>query len=364
MKLQADLNFKDFQFQPKNSINFFRLNGKANLDQQKLSIPGLNVNSNGGQITLKGKADKFTSYVLGLGNVLYADLSLSSKQFDLSPYFGKREGLKPQKAKPSKRNNKPKNAGVLNDDLDITLRYTADNLKIKGLQTSRALIVAEYKKKVMNLKEVRMDLCGGSLNATGKLYNMRSLHSEIKVSGVNVTSLFSQMENFGQEAIKAEQLAGTLDFFAHLGAELDGDKKLLPQSLLGEVNLHLADGKLMNFEPLKNISNYVFRNRDFSDISFTAINEKFHLKGQAMKIDEMELASNVINLFVDGVFRFDKGNSLVNILVPWSSFKHRSKDYEAKASGESASETKGVKLHFSGPPKKMKMGVGHKKVDF
>jgi len=208
-----------------------------------------------------------------------------------------------------------------------------------------------------------MNLCDGQLKAEGKLSNMKNLISEIQINNMNVSSLFEQMNNFGQESIRAEHLAGTLNLKGKFNANLNEHKQIIGSSMSGEIALVLLNGRLMNFEPLQNISKYVFRNRDFKDINFTEINEKFYLKGQAMKIEEMELASDVMNLFVSGVFHF-KENSTINILVPWSNLKHRGKDYEAKSTGQLASDAKGIKLNFSGPSKKMKMGVGYKKVNF
>jgi hypothetical protein len=228
---------------------------------------------------------------------------------------------------------------------------------------SQATIRADYLRHVLHLRQVDMNVCGGKLEAKGKLANMKRLSSEMDVRNVDVNKLFEQMNNFGQESIRAEHLAGTLNMKGKFSADLDEQKQIQGPSMNGEIALVLSNGRLMNFEPLQNISKYVFRNRDFKDISFTELNEKFYLKGQAMKIEEMELASDVMNLFVSGVFHF-KENSTINVLVPWSNLKHRGKDYEAKTLGQEASDAKGVKLNFSGPPKKMKMGVGYKKVEF
>ena len=306
---------------------------------------------------MNGRATNFTNYILGHSPVLKASLDLVSEKFDLTPYLAKTQskGI----VKPKKRTK----SALMNHSLELLLSIRAKQLKVNGLLASQAKIKADYLHQVLYLKQVDMNLCGGQLAARGKLASMKHLSSEMDVRNVDVTKLFEQMNNFGQESIRSEHLSGTLNMKGKFSADLDEHKQILGPSMKGEIGLVLSNGRLMNFEPLQNISKYVFRNRDFKDISFTEINEKFYLKGQAMKIEEMELASDVMNLFVSGVFHF-KENSTINVLVPWSNLKHRGKDYEAKTLGQDASDAKGIKLNFSGPPKKMKMGVGYKKVDF
>ncbi len=357
MQLTALLNFKDFRFQPKNSHHYFKFTGISTLNKQDLDINKLKVFCNGGLFIVSGKANNFTNYILGHSTFLKARLDLLSEQFDLSPYLGNTHAKGLVKAKRKKK------SVLMNNALDLQLNIRAKHLKVKGLLATQAKISADYLHQVLYLKQVDMNLCGGNLQAKGKLAGMKRLSSDIQINQVNVSQLFEQMNNFGQESIRSEHLSGTLNMKGKFSADLDQHKQIEGNSMSGEIALILSNGRLINFEPLQNISKYVFRNRDFKDISFTEINERFYLKGQAMKIEEMELASDVMNLFVSGVFHF-KDNSTINVLVPWSNLKHRSKDYEAKTLGQNASDAKGVKLNFSGPPKKMKMGVGYKKVEF
>ena len=81
-----------------------------------------------------------------------------------------------------------------------------------------------------------------------------------------------------------------------------------------------------------------------------------------MNIEEFEIGSNVLNFFVvNGVYNF-KGESNINLLVPWSNLKKRSRDHIPSISGKNAESAKGVKLNFSGPSNKMKLSLGHKEL--
>ena len=126
--------------------------------------------------------------------------------------------------------------------------------------------------------------------------------------------------------------------------------------------MKLNEGHLLNYEPIQNLSNFLFRNRDLNDIVFTELNEKFKVRGYDMEIEELEIGSNVLNLYVvNGIYSV-KGNSSINILVPWSNLKRRGKNYIPKNTGESAENIKGVKLNIFGENKKMKISFGHKEI--
>ncbi|MCZ8284783.1 MAG: hypothetical protein O9353_04940, partial [Bacteroidia bacterium] len=119
------------------------------------------------------------------------------------------------------------------------------------------------------------------------------------------------------------------------------------------------DAHLMEYAPLQNVTNFIFHNRDFNDITFSEINERFHIKGYEMQIEELEIASNVLNMFVIGNYNF-KSHSNINLVIPWSNLKKRGKNYIPRSSGLAAEDTKGLKLNYSGEPKKMKLSLGHK----
>jgi hypothetical protein len=86
------------------------------------------------------------------------------------------------------------------------------------------------------------------------------------------------------------------------------------------------------------------------------------VRGYEMTINELEIGSNILNLYVvNGVYNF-RGLSNINLLVPWSNLKRRDKDHIPTLSGGRAESARGVKLNFSGHANKMKLSLGHKEL--
>ena len=141
--------------------------------------------------------------------------------------------------------------------------------------------------------------------------------------------------------------------------DLNEKMEVIGKTMQGSIQFKLKNGHLLNYEPLQKISDYIFRNRDFKDISFTEINETFLLDGFKMKIEEMEVASNALNFYVSGLYDF-KDKSNVNLLLPWNNLKKRGKNFIPKNSGQTAENSKGLKLNYSGYPGKLKLSLGNK----
>lgn len=358
VKLRASLAFKEFSYKEKGKPYVYVINGKASMVNSDMTFNNLVLRTNGGHVSLKGKVEQFTPYVLGLGNNLKINLEAYTNEFDLNPF------MKAATAKDTSRlagKSQAKAVKKIDDqsvfDFNVSLR--AKRMLIRKVVAEDVTMNLAYKNSLLNLRSVHMNTCGGSLNINGTIQNLETVKANIAVDNINVTTLFEQFENFGQQAIQSKHLRGKISLHANFNARLDEKIEIIPSSMSGDVRLKLREGHLLEYEPLQNVSSFIFHNRDFNDITFSEINERFRLNGYEMQIEELEVASNVLNLFVSGTYNF-KSNSNINLVIPWSNLKRRGKHYIPKSSGMTADETKGLKLNYSGESKKMKLSLGHK----
>jgi hypothetical protein len=365
MKLRARLAFRNFSYKEKHKPNVYTINGRANLTNTNLAFSNLVLKTNGGNVSLNGRVEQFTPYVLGMDNNLKINLEAYTNEFDLNPFMkvvAKKDSTKTSNAR-AKESAKAHTQAVrqLNNEsvFDFNVLLKAKRMFIRKVVAEDVAMNLGYKNNLLNLKSVSVTTCGGKLRVSGTINKMQEIRASINVDDINVTTLFEQFENFGQQAIQSKQLKGKISLDAVFNAELDEKMEIVPYTMLGDVTLKLKEGHLIDYEPLQNVSNFIFHNRDFNDITFSELNERFQIKGHEMRIEELEIASNILNLYVSGTYNF-KSHSNVNLVIPWNNLKKRGKNYIPKSSGLSAEDTKGLKLNYSGPPKKMKLSLGHK----
>lgn len=356
MNLNAKVRFNNVSYREKNKPYTFIINGKALVTNKELTFDHLLLKMDGGTFTLKGSADNFVKYVLGYTSGFKANLNATTDYFDLTGYLTK------SKTKFVSNHEAERKIREAEDesDFEFNVSLSAKKLVVRKVEADHAFIDMHYKTKLLTLKSLNVNTCNGSLLAKGTIYDLHKIEADITTQNINVNDLFNQFENFGQHAIESKNLDGNIFLNAKIKMDLDEKMEVIGKSLKGEVHLKLKDGHLRNYEPLQKISDYIFRNRDFQDIAFTELNETFLVDGFKMEIQEMEIASNVLNLYMSGVYDF-KEQSNINITLPWNNLKRRGKNYVPKSSGQSEENSKGLKLNYFGYPNKMKLNLGHKK---
>lgn len=358
MKLNAYLLFNNLSYKEVDRPYVYTVNGKANLNNHDLRFDNLSLATNIAKANIKGRAENFVPYVLGLTKGFKASLDATTEELNLNPLLSVTE-RKPDENEKSAGNGKM--TKKINDSwFEFQVNLFAKRLTVRKVEAQNATVNLFYKNNFLEIRSLNVSTCDGRIAAKGAIRDFNKINADVSIQNVNVKKLFDQFENFGQSAIGSQNLQGTFFVDGKFKVDLDEKMEFIGSTMLGDAKLKLLNGHLVNYEPIQKISNFIFKNRDFNDVSFTELNETFKIRGYEMEIDELEIGSNVLNLYVvDGVYNI-KGNSNINILIPWSNLKRRGKNYVAKNSGESAENTKGLKLNFYGPSKDMKISLGHK----
>jgi hypothetical protein len=356
MELNADITFNNLSYKEIEKPYVYTVNGKANLNNHDLKFDNLRLKTNIADAVLKGKADNFVTYVLGYSKGIKANLAARTEHLDLNPLLTKKEDVEAQSARSGKPGNKRNN----HSQFEFNVNLFAKKMIARSVEAQNVNVYLNYKNDLLDIRSVNLNTCDGKIAAKGTVEGLSKINADVSIQNVNVNKLFTQFENFGQTAIESSNLRGNMFVDAKLSMQLDEKMSVKGETMNAEVKVKLKDGHLVNYEPIQNLSNFLFRNRDFNDVTFSEINETFKIRGYEMQIRELEVGSNVLNLYVvNGLYNL-KGNSNINILVPWSNLKKRGKNYVPKNTGESAENTKGLKLNFYGPNKQMKISFGHK----
>jgi hypothetical protein len=372
MKLRARLDIKTLTYKEKERPWVYTLSGRASADNKDLWIDHMKLHTGVGRADMRGTAEGFVNYVLGNTHGFKADLTVNMDTLDLNAVFrtyagadstvapidpAAPAGIEPgdgELAEAAGKLKKTPSAFVFN------IRLKAGTLLARKLTGSQARMHLRYADRQLEFPLLEMRTCDGLLKASGSVFDFNRISADVTIKDVDVTRLFREFENFGQNAITSDNLQGRLHMEADFRSRLTNRMQIAPETMYSEVRLSLKDGHLKNFEPVQKLSNFLFRNRDFNDISFSELNEAFIVRGRELEISELEIASSLLNVYVvNGVYNF-RGHSNINLLVPWDNLKKRGRNYIPRSSEKIGETAKGLKLNFSGPANNMKVSVGHK----
>jgi AsmA-like C-terminal region len=244
---------------------------------------------------------------------------------------------------------------ALNDD-DILLQLKAKQLIYKKFYATNLSAALLLQGNEITLQQVALNHGGGSLALEGSLEDAESdnpINIHVKMSKVDINKVFTAFNNFGQQAILDKNLKGKLDADIRLSGLITDKAAAISNSLKGFIDFSISNGELIAFEPVEKISEFAFKNRDFSDIHFAVLKDKLDLNGSEIKVNRMEIHSTVLTMFVEGTYVIGKGTDM-SLQIPLSNIKDPKPETGLKNKGVSSKT--GISVHLrakTGPDGKL-----------
>lgn len=229
-------------------------------------------------------------------------------------------------------------------DVDVNIQQ----LIFRKFQASNFRGRVKLDNHALEARPVAMNVAGGTMEGNFALTHffdpISPLSAEVKLNNADIKDLFLYFNNFNQKTVQAENLTGVISADAKFSATVTEDYTVLPASMRGELNCKILNGGLKNFEPMENMSNFLFKKRDFSDVQFAELQSNFSMEGTNMDISRMEIQSSVLSLFLQGRYSFTDSTSL-SVQIPLSNLKKRHKDFKPQNIGTHAKAGPSVFLH-------------------
>ncbi|MDB5282886.1 MAG: hypothetical protein JWO06_1961 [Bacteroidota bacterium] len=305
---QFKLNAIEFQ---QNGISYGNINGALRYNNQTIEAQNLTANFLSTEAGFSGNINNLPAFIYNLSSnrnannvVLVVNGALKVQTLNLS-------GLIDAYSKKNRpKNYVPKGRIDLREivnmqgNLDIDIKkfifrkLEFDNLR-GNLQVSPGIIQAN------NLQMQAMD---GDVRLNAKLlfgddYSINMI-SDVTSTGLNVSKIFYECENFGQAALTDKHLKGTLSAAISFNAKWNNYSELDQKSLSAIVDFNIKNGELMKFEALKAASKFI-RVDELQDIKFADISNIIKIGNQRIDIPQFQIESSALNLMFEGYHYFN-----------------------------------------------------------
>jgi len=197
-------------------------------------------------------------------------------------------------------------AGKSSETSSINIPSNLDfNISVNVSHLTFSKFMADNIKGNMLLKDQKIALKDLSLNATDGEVKLNAFAdasgNEIKVSGnaelskINIQKLFTQLNNFGQNTIKDDNLKGfvssSIDFYGNWDKKLNADLN----SIVISSNILIERGELISFKPLESLAKYIDVN-ELKRIKFSTLQSAVDIKNRIITLPKTSIKSSVINL--------------------------------------------------------------------
>jgi hypothetical protein len=201
-----------------------------------------------------------------------------------------------------------KTAFSLPGDIILDLKFLIDSLSYKNFSAGNVNGTLSYKPRIINFKTLTLNSLGGLISGNGFVVQNTDKsfigRGTFTLDGINVKNAFSSFNDFGQAFLKAENIDGKLSGTLSVLMPMDSLLKPVVNSLSAEGKYTLADGSLMDFNPVKSLSSYIELS-ELEDIRFEKLENDFFIKNNFLYIPQMDIKSSAADFLVNGVHSFE-----------------------------------------------------------
>ena len=199
-------------------------------------------------------------------------------------------------------------AYLLPAGIEADINFRAENLVYKKFEAGRISGTLNYKPGLAEFKTLSVSALNGT--ATGEFFIAQNssksflTHGNFIFKNIDVNRAFYSFNNFGQGFIKAENLYGSIS--GNLSILMPMDSMLNPQikSLTAEGKYIIENGRLVNFEPVKELSSFIELS-ELEDISFSRLENDLLIKNNYLAVPQMDIKSSAADFSVNGKHSFD-----------------------------------------------------------
>ena len=350
-KLNGTITASNISFLYKTKkIHFDKIEFTSSFNEKLFTIEKLNLNVNGSPVSVSGKIQNFIPFFIRPENKGHVNLRVHSPNFNLTSLTSRKASQK--KSKESVKLNRRKMSDLIDmvyDKLEFDIALTMEQFEFRKFRASKFKGRLLLDNNILQVNPISMYVAEGTMKLNFSLKQVfdpiSPLEIEAKLGNANIHEFFLLFNNFNQKTIEAENLRGRISADVKFNANMDENYTLLAPSLRGTLDCKIANGRLKNFEPLENMSNFLFKKRDFSDVEFAELNSNFSITGTNMDISRMEIQSSVLFMFLEGRYSFTDSTSL-SVQLPLSNLKKRHKDFKPKNVGTDKKMGPSVYLHI------------------
>ncbi len=335
-------------------VELKNMNGRIAFRNSNVFVENLQCNVLNNKIVMEGSAKNLLSMINTEPDKVNIDWNIYSPSLNLGSFTY----LLKSRKKVAHKNSGKSALGDISDKIDavleqgrLTVNLKAPHMIYKKLQATNVAANISLLQDRYLINNVSMEQAGGHMNLSGSLVTQTTNYHQAKVNvsldNVDVSKIFTDFNNFGQDGITAQNLSGKLTAKVEATLGVDDEGKAYPNSVQSIVDFSLKNGALNNFEPVKKLQNFLFKNRDFENIQFAELKDRLEISNQEIKINRMEIQSSVLSIFVEGIYSM-KGNTDMSIQVPLKNLKKRKED--AKLENEGADKKGGTSIYIRGRP--------------
>jgi|GEM_PF-959090 len=319
-----------FYYLPR-KVQLTKIGGEVYFNEKDAWVRKFHATANGSPIHVDGLVRQLIPFLAVPNQKLVASATIRSENFEVdAARFRPVRTAVNQQRRSTRRHRVALSIDQVVERIEADLKLQLDRFRYRKFSARNLSGQLLLNSKLLKINDVGMDAFGGTFQVRGRVDYLDQrpslLTASCTIKNAQVEDIFKAFENFGQPTITAENIRGRWSSEGTFRTFVDTDYGPLPETMRGDMRIQLRDGELIKFGPLKRLQKFIFKKRDFDNVRFATIQNRFRLRGQDIQIDQMEVESSVLTMFIDGLYSL-KNRTNLRIQVPLSNLRRRDSTY-------------------------------------
>jgi hypothetical protein len=309
-------------------FGFNSINGNASVKNNHMNLQKLTFILNGNAVSITGNAPSFMSYLLDTLPELNAYCNIKANTFIIDSLLIPDHKRKNVHTKGMHQKMLAHKIDKLVSNMQIYADLSTNKMTLNPISVYDVRGKVEILNSEIALKNLNMKQADGTVNADINL-NTASKNLSIKsnIKNVNMELFLKNCNNFGQDKITHDQIEGNLNAVLNYNVALDNNLKPKSTTAFGTLELKLQNGRLKKMENISKAASFVFKREDLTDIAFQEIKMKSTLKGYNLHLEQLDIASTIMSMRIDGVYSF-KNETNISIQLPLKNIGKKNTTYK------------------------------------
>ena len=212
-----------------------------------------------------------------------------------------------------------KPTGMFPPHISFNALLSVNSLTYKKLATQNISGNFSLSDEILRGTGISIKALGGQITAdgliNGKYSNKAQIVTKANFKGVDITQLFYQFNEFGQNSLVSSNIKGKADASINFATSLYSDFSVNTESVEAIADVEIRNGELNNFEPLQALSKFLDA-KELRNVKFQTLNNRIEISHKTVLIPNMQIKSSALDLAGYGTHTF--GNDIdyhVNMLL-------------------------------------------------
>jgi hypothetical protein len=281
------------------TMSYRNLDASFRFSKHDVLIERFKGNAGSSDFSLNGSLINLFGYILSDDQPIGIRAQVQSRKIVLDELFGT-----------GNSNESPDSTYKFRISPRLTMKMNArvEDLRFRKFRATGIIGDLTVRNRVLNADRLSLRTMGGKMelegSADGSDENKILVVCQSKMANVDISQLFLQCENFGQEVITDKHIRGILTASIDLGFPISSTLVIDTKKLKAVSDITISEGRLMEFEPLNNLSRFVSLD-ELKDVKFSELKNKIEISNRAIIIPKMEITSSALSIFASGTHTFD-----------------------------------------------------------